>query len=110
MIIKSSPELHQMYVDWLEWSKDPEAFTKMADPYWRVTCKMYGLCRFIARMGGSDELLVEMKKQFIKARKDAVYPFGVCEYSDGVKLENQHEDPKRLAWVRQRIADGIKEA
>lgn len=112
IVIKSSPTLHAMYVDWLAWAEAcaPSEPSPLGFGYYPSLGLCYAARCFADNCWGVIDVLeeYEMRGQFVAAGLDPVYPFGEEEFhhrSGGT----QHEDPNRLAWVRARIADGIEE-
>lgn len=99
MKIKSSPELLQFYKDWYRW----------ATKWWVVSfnfTRTSGLCGNLQEWGHKDfTLRTQMLNQFRKANLNPAYPFGQTEHIKRRHSFSQHKDPKRLAWVKQRIED-----
>lgn len=95
MKIYSSPELLAFYKSWLAWAENgaPDGA-----PHWRDD----GLCLLALASSG---LRNELEWQFYEAGLDYTYPFGQVDYCQRSKAKTQHLCPKRLAWVRARIAD-----
>jgi len=94
MIIKSSRELYDFYVDWLAWAEGNSSKKKYG--------KYCGLCH-----NTTADNEYEMSHQFKSAGLDVAYPFGEIEYDERCEYRTQHLDTNRLAWVRARIADGV---
>lgn len=113
IVIKSSPILLAFYKDWLA--------NVVAAPITNATVKCYGLCRnldtFLTKVtredttfAGYNTIRAEMKQQFERAGLDRSYPFSSeAIYYRQSDYEIQHLDPARIAWVCDRIADGVIE-
>lgn len=115
-VIKSSHILYEFYKDWLN------AATKGTSKCVRLLdAKRYGLCTnlgefldeyegsYLRSVENSNIIKRELKKQFIDAGLDNIYPFGLAAYDKGMIYETMHQDTKRIQWVRDRIEDGVLE-
>lgn len=97
MIIKSSRALYDFYVDWLAWAEGGSSKN--------IYSRRRGLCLSVP---WNEE--TEMVKQFRSAGLCAGYPF--CSQNEFFMRRDSatmHLDKNRLAWVRARIADGVKD-
>lgn len=110
MISKSTPELLQFYKDWLEAAQAPDADK---DDHLIFRNGM-GLCgnleMWCEEHYGEEDAEANaayccMKEQFEEAGLSSIYPFGERDYDVAAFHDTQHKNPKRLAWVKARIAD-----
>lgn len=62
-----------------------------------------GLCPNARSKAVYDELVDIRKAEF--ADDDWVYPFGEGDYDERYDNATQHECPKRLAWVREKLVE-----
>ncbi len=87
-----SPDLIAFLKAWHDWATNgaPEG-----EPFDRWD----GLC-MSARWFGGAPLHHEIAKLF-----SCSFPFGVDEFWRRQKADTQHECPKRLAWVRERLIE-----
>lgn len=87
-----SPDLIAFLKAWYVWATtgapDREPFSRG-----------YGLCANADYYGG-EALLLELEKVLGRA-----FPFGGADYTHRYHNRTQHECPKRLAWVRDRLIE-----
>lgn len=99
-----SEQLREFLTAWLAW-------VYLGAPQYRPFDRRDGLCASAqdwCRANGRSKrdgvmLRHEVKNQLQRTGLDPYYPFGEQEYFHGVLLDNNHEDPKRLAWVRDQL-------
>lgn len=66
-----------------------------------------GLCSAMAKFNRhtgldpqqSNEVLIEMKQQFIDAGLDRMYPWGFSQFEHQCEFLIMHKDPLRTTWV-----------
>jgi hypothetical protein len=98
-----SPDLIAFLKAWHDWATSgaPDG-----EPFWRK----HGLCgsakRFAKTEDAADTLWEDFAETFWEgAELEVIYPFGVSDYRRRLKSATQHECPKRLAWVRERLIE-----
>lgn len=91
---KQSEELTEFYRSYLSWV---ESGARDCEPYSRY----YGLCSNLERFTASNRASIEMSQQFRDAKLHPGFPFGEGAYDDRSENGTQHEDPNRLAWVKE---------
>lgn len=80
--------------EWLAWAE-------AGGPEHEAFKRDFGLCVNADEWGG-----VELGDYFEDVIFDVSdYPFGLQEYEDRAVSQTQHECPKRLAWVRNKIEE-----
>lgn len=99
---------YQAYSDWLNaGAPQRRPFSRRAG----LCCNLRVWCR--ERFPASDGYVLgrEMKRQFEAAGLDDELPFNSEKhtYSSEVYLHCCHENPHRVQWVANRVADGIKQ-
>lgn len=94
-----SPDLIAFLKAWYDWATSgaPEG-----EPFRR----MHGLCVNTARFPVSDGDSFRLFREVSDAVGDDAWPFGGEDEYDTRELnKTQHECPKRLAWVRERLIE-----
>lgn len=110
MIPKSTPELLKFYKDWLAAATKDDADLN-EHPVFRNDLGLCGnlemWCEedFCEEDPVANKAYLCMLSQFQHAGLNTTYPFGEMEYHKGYWSDDQHKDPKRLAWVEARISD-----
>ncbi|MBB6424985.1 hypothetical protein [Sphingopyxis sp. JAI128] len=87
-----SPDLIAFLKAWYEWATN-------GAPQFEPFNRGYGLCGNAAIYG--DRRLVSEVVHLFPNR----YPFGSGDYHNRFARQSQHECPKRLAWVRERLIE-----
>jgi len=95
--------LKQYLVEWLEWA---EADAPNHDLFTRRVGLCSNLVFWSASLDGEIRYALEkeLDRMFAVDGLDVCHPFGFDEYVGARRLENQHLDPKRLSWVRSKVA------
>lgn len=96
-----SPDLIAFLKAWHDWATKGAPEGK---PFWRD----YGLCD--NARANSYAAFDEMNALFSRGREEGlfechVYPFGEHDFENRSATLTQHECPKRLAWVRQKLVE-----
>ena len=89
-----SPELRSALQAWIDW------VDRGADDFHPPFNRYQGLCGPVGNLGAD---MWELARIFIGDGLSPAYPFGEDDYDERCITETQHECPKRLAWVRQKL-------
>lgn len=92
-----SPDLIAFLKAWHDWATNGAPEGK---PFWRWA----GLCTNSHLFGGdADAALQTLMRETLGPQADM--PFGDGEFARRALTSTQHECPKRLAWVRERLIE-----
>ena len=101
--------LRAFLTEWLRWAEDgEEKDAEEVHPTMGNSPAHYGLCAnwscyvdTVCRLDGQRN---ELGKLFEASGLDPNYPFGQEEYEKYSDADAQHEDPSRLAWVKEQLS------
>lgn len=91
-----TPALRQFLADWLAWAE-------AGAPEHPVFRRDYGLCGSLQKYAGLYEGR-RLEDELLRLFNFTVFPFGSSqEFHQQTRDGTQHENPARLAWVRQQL-------
>lgn len=93
-----SPQMVQFLADWLDWAEN-DGSAPSDDSCFRPYA---GLCLNSSKRGHS--VTWELRAMLEADGLDPEYPFGEADYEERADKLTMHRCPKRLAWVRDKLA------
>ncbi|AXH72693.1 MAG: hypothetical protein [Caudoviricetes sp.] len=104
--MKQSSKLTKFYNEYYNWILSDNAHH---DIFYNSCGLCHNLLMYCNRNGINKNLVKEMKKQFKKAKLDALYPFGKKQYITCKENNNfRRGDANRIAWVKSHLKKKIK--
>ncbi len=93
-----SPDLIAFLKAWHDWANN-------GAPQWEPFDRTSGLCENSFEASGDLEIIRGIRGELQRMFDWKTHPFGQENYINRIYSATQHECPKRIAWVRERLIE-----